>query len=344
MNRSLHAARAYTAYLLAELRSPINYLIAGVVGATILLLQGYSPLGSWIPYIVPVLVQSFSKAGLRYSNRGNEILLKLPQEREDPALVVSDTGEILAATGRTAELLEEHGVDRLEGLILEASCPDYADVLLRDGERGEVVCFSDLTRRWYRIRSRQERSGEGYLVWFEDMSAQVRLEERLGELQAFTADIVDRASEGVTRGWVTAELARRVLKSGYTSIFVTREEEDGELSGRVYRFVQGALQESDIIHIKKDSAAPILLSSRRSRVVSGEKGPTMLQSRFEIDHPFDPRVKEFTGEPIESYVNYSSGGVAVIAFNAAEGISEQEEHYIEAVVNVVRIAYRIAKE
>ncbi len=331
----------YLGYLARELRSPINYVVALLVGAAILIFQGYSPFQSAIPYVVPVLVQALSKSGVKYRNRLGDLLLKLPQERVDPALVANRDGLIVAATGRTQELLDTHSISSVQDLILSASCPDLPERLREAEEQVEITCFSDITRKWYRLQARQADRAEHLLVWLEDLSEEVRLESRLGELQQFTADLVDQAAEGRSPEELTAELAKRVLRSGYSAIFVTQDDE-GTLDGRVYRFVQGELRDSDRIRIPSGSSAPILLSARRSRVVSAAKAPEQPQRSFEIDHPFDERVKEFVGEPIENFVNYAYRGVAVIAFNNRHGVSEYEERYIESVVNVFRIAYRLA--
>lgn len=330
---------SYLSFLLRELATPINYLIAILVGATILLLQGSSPLASPIPYLVPVLVQSLSKSGVKFRNRMNALLLKLPGEREDPAIVVDSEGTILAATGRTRSLLEEHEITEVQQLLLTASCPDGLEELYEQGET-VFTCFSDITRRWYRLSGRREDEAGHYLIWLDDITEEVRLEERLQDLQQFTAELVERGKRGDSAEELTAELARRVLKSGYTAIFATRDD-DGALEGWCYRFRAGELSRSDLIRIRRDSTAPILLSSRRSRVVSAEKVPEQAPERFEIDNPFDRRVRGFVDEPIENYVNYAAGGVAVIAFNNRNGVSRYEERYIESVVNVFRIAYTL---
>ena len=255
-------------------------------------------------------------------------------------MIVDSEGSILAATGRSKVLLETYGITAVQELLLPASCPDGLEELYQSGS-GTFTCFSDLTRAWYRITGRREDEAGHYLIWFDDITEEVRLEERLQDLQEFTAELVDRALGGASAEELTGELARRVLKSGYTAIFVTRDK-DGDLEGRSYRFVSGELSRSDLIRIRKDSTAPILLSGRRSRIVGAAKKANESQEGFEIDHPFDERVRAFVDEPIENFVNYAAGGVAVIAFNNKNGVSSYEERYIESVVNVFRIAYRLA--
>ncbi|MGB3179977.1 MAG: hypothetical protein WBB45_01205 [Cyclobacteriaceae bacterium] len=87
-------------YLFRELTLPKNYLMALLIGLSINLLQGNGPFDSLVAYLVPVLVQAFSKAEMRFRNRERDLLARLPQHRADPVMVVDRKGQIVMASGK----------------------------------------------------------------------------------------------------------------------------------------------------------------------------------------------------------------------------------------------------
>jgi hypothetical protein len=86
-----------------ELINPVTYLVAFLIGATINAAQGNSILFSAVPYVVPLFVQGFAKASLKFKNKDMDILCQLPAERKDPAFVIDREGGIIASEGSTKE-------------------------------------------------------------------------------------------------------------------------------------------------------------------------------------------------------------------------------------------------
>ncbi|MDA3812301.1 MAG: hypothetical protein PF518_18435 [Spirochaetaceae bacterium] len=70
-----------------------------LVGATINTIIDGNPISNLTPFLVPIFVQSFSKASVHLKNRTKEILLLLTQERQDPAFPATKDGALIASTG-----------------------------------------------------------------------------------------------------------------------------------------------------------------------------------------------------------------------------------------------------
>lgn len=140
-----------------EFLNPINYAIAAMVGLLINVLQTGNGLASWPAFAVPVVVQALSKSILKFSQRHQQTLLRLPGEREDPAFVMAPSGTILASAGRTKELFERAGIRRIGDLFPSAG-PEWAP--------GLTTRHCAVTGKEYRIRVQQSRGD--LLVWCED--------------------------------------------------------------------------------------------------------------------------------------------------------------------------------
>lgn len=67
----------YLKFLFKEFISPLNYFLAIFIGIVINYLLGKGVFSSWVPFFVPILVQSISKASVKYSNRNLSLLIKL---------------------------------------------------------------------------------------------------------------------------------------------------------------------------------------------------------------------------------------------------------------------------
>ena len=100
-----------------ELINPITYLVAFLIGAAINTFQGNSIFFSIVPYIVPLLVQCFAKASIRFNTRNTDILCQLPAERQDPAFVMDNQGLIIAAEGITKQFFNKYKVQRIHQLF-----------------------------------------------------------------------------------------------------------------------------------------------------------------------------------------------------------------------------------
>ncbi len=117
MRQTWLALKAWLFLFVSELFNPLGFLIAGFVGFTINIVQSGKAFSSWIAYLVPVLVQAFSRALLRYSQRHRETLLRLPAERLDPTFVMDAQGKILASAGNTLSFLKKTQAKTFEELF-----------------------------------------------------------------------------------------------------------------------------------------------------------------------------------------------------------------------------------
>lgn len=115
----------YFRFLWQELISPVNYLMASLIGITINHFQGLGLFGSLVPFVVPVLVQTVSKATVKYQNRELNLLAQLPGRRPYPAFVLDKHGKLAAHAGLTRALFQEKGIGSAEDLF-----GDQLDALL----------------------------------------------------------------------------------------------------------------------------------------------------------------------------------------------------------------------
>ncbi len=103
----------YLRYAGKELLSPINYLLAFIVGSIISFSQHNPLFISPIPFIVPLLVQAISKSTVKFQHRKKERLMQLPDKRTDPAFLMDKDGLILESTGLTYDLFKENNIKNI---------------------------------------------------------------------------------------------------------------------------------------------------------------------------------------------------------------------------------------
>jgi serine phosphatase RsbU (regulator of sigma subunit) len=131
------------------------------------------------------------------------------------------------------------------------------------------------------------------------------------------------------------------LREGYQGVFITREDNEGHLSGYAFKGKSDGLIKSKLIQVPENSSAPIWASRKAECdiygcVATATKPNSMSQEVFEKEHPFDARVKSFLRFPIISYINYAEGDVSIIAFNKQGGIKKFDSDVINTVVNTAR--------
>ena len=113
----------YTRFVFLEALNPWIYLNARLIGTTICLLtQNYSI----VPYLVPLLVQVFTRASVKYRQRDINALVELPAQTDDPVFIMDEQGEIILSTGKTKQLLEAHAISNVRHLIGDAEGSDHS--------------------------------------------------------------------------------------------------------------------------------------------------------------------------------------------------------------------------
>jgi response regulator RpfG family c-di-GMP phosphodiesterase len=327
---------SYLAYVLREFLFPVNYAAALFIGAVINLLQSGSPLSSAVPYLVPVAVQAVSKGTVKFRARKTELLVRLPRERKDPAFVMDGDGNILAATGNTENLFRRLRVANMTDLV----CSDhFTEVILGVEEGGGSYgheCYSPPMQKWYDITVKRPRDRMEYLVWFDDVTVRKRMDLRMQSLRGFSNEILNSVDESIDAGDNFERLARLILGNGFSAVFITEEDDEGNHGGSVYLIADGELRRSPRIDIDAMSAAPILISRRTYRLFSSSREEIGSQEDFELTFPFDPRVRHFIGTPLTNFINYHEGKISLIAFNKSPHIGEDDFLFIETAVNTAR--------
>lgn len=330
-------------YLAKELINPITYLVAFLIGAAINTLQGNGLWFSAVPYIVPLFVQAFAKASIKFKNKDMDILCQLPAERQDPVFVINKKGRVLAAAGNTEQLFKKHHVKRLHDLFEKS---DAATILkANDDIRAKwqaepLELNSKVTDKWYQIKTKIGEGGH-ILIWLDEISSRKAMDISLTAIRGFSREVMNSINELAKKNDIYDRLALLILKEGYEGVFITREDKDGNLAGYVFKGNSHKLVKSEYVQVPEASAAPIWASRKAECDISGcvataSRPESMPQAEFEKTHPFDERVKSFLGFAISNYINYAEGDVSIIAFNKKDGIKKFDTDVINTVVNTAR--------
>jgi hypothetical protein len=330
-------------YLVKEFFNPITYLVAFLIGATINTLEGNGLWFSAVPYVVPLFVQNLAKASLKFKNREMDILCQLPAERHDPVFVVEGDGSVAATAGNTKMLFERHHIKKLHDLFGN----DEAETLLKatdeirtQWQTEPLELYSKITGKWYQIKA---KTGEGghLLIWLDEISSRKAMDISLTAIRGFSREVINSINELAKKNDIYDRLALLILKEGYQGVFITREDQDDNLAGYVFKVNNHKLIKSEYIQVPRASAAPIW-SSRKAEcdingcVATASRADSIPQADFEKAHPFDERVKSFLGFAITNYINYAEGDVSIIAFNKNDGIKKFDTDVINTVVNTAR--------
>jgi serine phosphatase RsbU (regulator of sigma subunit) len=330
-------------FLGKELINPITYLVAFLIGAIINVFQGNSIFFSAVPYVVPLFVQGFAKASLRFKAKDMELLCQLPAERTDPAFVMDRQGRIVASEGNTKHFFKKYKIRTLDELFNDR---EVKTILAGDGRKSDdtyqepLELYSEITGKWYQVKTRAERS-DHILVWLDEISSRKAMDVSLSSIRRFSREVVNAIDELAVKNDIYDRLALLILREGYQGVFITREDNEGHLSGYAFKGKSDGLIKSKLIQVPENSSAPIWASRKAECdiygcVATATRPNSMSQEVFEKEHPFDARVKSFLRFPITSYINYAEGDVSIIAFNKQGGIKKFDSDVINTVVNTAR--------
>jgi serine phosphatase RsbU (regulator of sigma subunit) len=330
-------------YLVKELINPITYLVAFLIGATINTLEGNGLWFSAVPYVVPLFVQGLAKGSLKFKNRDMDILCQLPAERHDPVFVVEGDGSVAATAGNTRMLFKRHHIKKLHDLFGNTEAETIlkaTDEIRAQWQTEPLDLYSKITGKWYQIKA---KTGEGgrLLIWLDEISSRKAMDISLTAIRGFSREVINSINELAKKNDIYDRLALLILKEGYKGVFITREDQDGNLAGYVFKGNNHELIKSEYIQVPEASAAPIWSSRKAECDISGcvataSRADSMPQADFEKAHPFDERVKSFLGFAISNYINYAEGDVSIIAFNKKGGIKKFDIDVVNTVVNTAR--------
>ena len=144
-------------FLGKELLNPITYLVAFLIGASINVFQGNSIFFSAVPYVVPLFVQGFAKASLRFKAKDMELLCKLPAERKDPAFVMDRQGRIVASEGNTKHFFKKYGIQKIDELFAARDAKTILTAARRhadDLSQEPPELYSEIAGKWFQVKTK----------------------------------------------------------------------------------------------------------------------------------------------------------------------------------------------
>jgi response regulator RpfG family c-di-GMP phosphodiesterase len=335
---SLGAARDIAVYIGRELTVPAVYVTGGAVGLGVNALMGvFSP----VPFIVPILVQTFVRGILKYQHRFVDQLANVPAMRPDPTFIMDDACRIVLSAGVTKETFQKHGIENIAQLVDQAGAMalDQA-VRACTPDTNQMVVYSPVLSKHYEASvvptdtACSERVVH-FVVWFKDVTPRILVLTRQKDLLDYFNELLEGIQRIARKGTLRERLARHILET-YEAVFITTLAASGEMHGHIFKMTDDALVSSQPIVVATDSDAPVRLSSRAAEVVQDFVTNYSDMNTFHAKYHFDPRVKEFIGSPINGFVNYHRGDVAVIAFNPLQAKTYFDEMYFETLVSVSR--------
>ncbi len=322
-----------------ELQKPGNYIIAILIGLALNLIGSFALPSVYTSTIVTFVILVFTQAAIRLGRQYEERLFLLPAKRQDPAFLMDEDGNVLAASGKTKALFEQLEISNISQLIGESLLADIVVSYQQQEPSSDFEAYVEQVARWYRVRT--TLADGQYLVWFSDITQQKELDHRLGQIHNFNVEIADSLKELVYNNDSYERLAHLILSEGYHAVFIARKNSEGQLLGQVFRLADKKLQISVPITIAPDTSAPIWQSTLQKQMVSGQRLADESHGDFIGRYQFDPHVLDFIDQPIENFVNYHQGELSIIAFNKLPVISKNDLFAMATVVNTARTVTRL---
>ncbi len=330
------AGQSIRGILWREIRRPGGFILAVVVGTTLTLTRRFETIAVYLPFVVPFLVGLLTRVASRIAARKRELLLSLPAFRTDPAFIMDANGTVTASTGETEVLFRKHGIDRLDQ-FLTTSKGESATASIMDGESGgpHPVLLSPVTMKWYRVQVRGDSATGNYLVWLDDVTERVRLEERKNALRDFTRRLQHELIDNNTAKTDDIRLSDLLLSEGYEAVMLARIKGD-TAEGIVYRS-DGRRSEAITIPVTTD--APIMRSRREGRAIWDSRDSFSSDGEFRKAFPVLPEVSDFIGSAIRNLANYHSGDVSIIAFNKKGLLTQTDIAVLESAADTAVTAF-----
>lgn len=339
-----------TTIILEEIKRPGGVILALVVGTTLTFSKRFESIAIVLPFVVPFLVGLFTRVIGRVAARRRELLLNLPALRRDPAFIVDRDGMITASTGNTEALFRRHEITRIDQFLQE---PVDGTITANGGANGgstvrvtgiveNPVKYSPVTEKWYRVETGRTITGGETLVWLDDVTPRIRLEERKDALRDFTSKLRDQLNTTESSGDDDRRLADLLLSEGYRVIMLARiDGGPGSASKGEGILYSNDGRRSDPIRFSTDSDAPIIRSRREGRAIWARREDFASERAFQDAYPVLPEVREFLGEPLENLANYHAGEVSIIAFNKNGDLSSIDIDILESVADTAVTAFSL---
>ncbi len=332
----MNKIKTYLKLLWKEIKSPITFFLAVLVGFFINILEQVSLTSSVIPYIIPFLVQVFTKASVKYMHLSKDLLLSLPEQREDPVFITTPRGVITAMAGKTKELCDSNHIKTIH---------DFLEGIGQSDELSQLAgksFFSDVTNKWYTVELKKTENR--YLIWLNDTTPYHEYEQSIHDIQRFNTDIINSLDSLVIHNTIYERLARLLLGHGFNAVLITQLENEDILHGEIYKdireYATGAVVSAEV-EIGKATSAPVWKSRIKNEAVCEKVSLYPSRTDFEKMNPFNESVKSFIGNPIENYLVYHSGNFSIIAFNKNTDLTRYDQLAIQAYVNTAWVTYSL---
>jgi hypothetical protein len=336
MEHAIKTILIYFKYLLKELISPLNYFMALLIGIVINYFQGMGIFASMVPFLVPIIVQSVSKASVKFGNRNLNLLVRLPIEKKDPAFVINTNGDIVVSEGKTKEFFSANKITNFQDLFENQQVMNIKRMIAESCNIKNHISeewFSPRANKWFSINLKADDLSDNILVWLDDISLRKKLDERLNKVRNFSTQMMLSIDEQLKDSDSYDRLAQFVLDQGYKGIFITSKEKDGNLKGSVYKSIEGNIKKSEEIIISKNSDAPIWKSRHSLGIVTDNINKYENSNIFYKNNSFDQRVLEFLEFKVENFINYHEEDISVITFNKQTEINQHDLTLMEGIVN-----------
>jgi len=174
----------YVKFLGQELINPTTILTACLIGAAINATQSKDIFFSAVPYVIPLLVQGFAKASLKFKIKEIDFLCQLPAQRKDPAFVSDREGRIISAQGITKKLFHDNKIQNLHHLFGNAEVKIILQAAANAMEKPAaepLELYSEIDGKWYQVQTKIG-AGDHILIWLDDISSRKAMEFSLSAL------------------------------------------------------------------------------------------------------------------------------------------------------------------
>jgi hypothetical protein len=350
INKILINFTEYIKFLFAEFLSALNYLNAFLIGLSVNMFTGLGFPGKPAPYIIPILVQAFSKSAIKFKNRRMERLSRLPTEREDPVFIMNEKGDIILSAGLTMEKFVNDNILNISQIIgndgFEYLTNSFYDDMKGNKTVRQIEIFSKFYDRWYEIKIKSIISAKSqfikeFLIWFTDITELKKHQKKMSDMLAFSNDIISSLPiilEKYVVDDIFAKIADPVLSQWYDSIYIA-EIQDNTLKGWAFKHEKDELKKSDIIEISFDKEN-LWHNTDNSFVTCDSVSKYNSKEEFEETYPNSEYLRFFLHDPVDNYIRYNSDEIFIIAFNKKENI-EYNKLILDIICKHVKVYWNL---
>lgn len=331
--------KTYLKFVRAELGGLQIYMNALAIGFIICFFTAHY---SIVPFVVPLFVQVIARSNVKYRQRHLSALVELPSQTDAPVFIMNRQGVILLSVGKTQDLFQQRGINRIQEFIDPESLASILEIAethtAPDEASPSMEARSEITRRWYEIKAKamSPAGSDGkILVWFQDITQRKGYDFRLRDLLRYSDSLLVSLEDLADADAEFEHLSSFLLKD-YGAVFITRTDARKNLVGSVFKQTASGIERSGAVMIPNESLAPINVSRQRAEIITDDIAGYNSPEAFLEKNPLDPRVVDFIGVPIRNFITYNEADLSIIAFNFRSKITSYEKRFFEILVNNYR--------